>query len=171
MPKGSDNPFPSLLIVEGTAPASPSAGRQRVFIDSADNRLKRKNSSGVVTCIDTPGTIGALLTAVNGLYTVEVPYAGVITAARIFGFDSTGLATSGSAVVDIWKDTYANFQPTVADTITASAKPTLSSASKNQDTTLAGWTTAFSAGDIFVFKLESLTTITQVLVQLTTRRT
>src|SRR5690606_31919691 len=42
----------------------------------------------------------------------------------------------GSIVLDIWKDTYANFPPTVADTITASAKPTLSAAQKAQDTTL-----------------------------------
>ena len=33
--------------------------------------------------------------------------------------------TSGSIVIDVWKDTYANFPPIVADTITASAKPTL----------------------------------------------
>lgn len=49
--KGSDNPAPSLLIVEGAAPASPAAGDQRLFIDSADHLLKRKNSGGAVTAI------------------------------------------------------------------------------------------------------------------------
>jgi hypothetical protein len=49
MAKGSDNPFPSVLVVEGTVPSSPAAGRQRVYIDSADNTLKSVNSSGAVT--------------------------------------------------------------------------------------------------------------------------
>lgn len=71
---------------------------------------------------------------------------------------------AGSIVVDIWKDTYANFPPTVADTITASAKPTLSSAIKSQDTTLTGWTTALTAGDILELNVDSATTVTKVYV-------
>ena len=47
--KASDNPFASLLVVEGAAPTSPSAGDQRLFVDSADHLLKLKNSSGTVT--------------------------------------------------------------------------------------------------------------------------
>jgi hypothetical protein len=67
---------------------------------------------------------------------------------------------SGSLVIDIWKDTYANYPPTVADTITASAKPTLSSATKNNSTTLTGWTTSITAGDILGFNVDSCTTCT-----------
>ncbi len=73
---------------------------------------------------------------------------------------------SGSIVIDVWKDTYANFPPTVADTIAASAKPTLSAAQKNQDTTLTGWTTSLSAGDILAFNVDSAATVTRVLVAL-----
>jgi hypothetical protein len=87
---------------------------------------------------------------------VEMPFAGTITAARLFA-DQTG-----SIVVDVWKDTYANYPPTVADTITAAAKPTLSSADKYQDTTLTGWTTAFAAGDTLRINVDSATTVTRV---------
>lgn len=66
---------------------------------------------------------------------------------------------SGSIVVDIWKDTYANYPPTVADTITASAKPTLASAIKAQDTTLTGWTTAITRGDIIKVHIDSASTV------------
>lgn len=66
---------------------------------------------------------------------------------------------TGSIVLDIWKDTYANYPPTVADTITASAKPTISSGVKSEDSTLAGWTTSFSAGDNFIFNVDSCTSI------------
>jgi phage-related tail fiber protein len=69
---------------------------------------------------------------------------------------------SGSCVIDIWKDTYGNFPPTVADTITASAKPTIASNVKYSATALTGWATAVTAGDIFAFKIDSTNTFTAI---------
>jgi hypothetical protein len=77
---------------------------------------------------------------------------------------------SGSIVVDIWKDTYANFPPTDADSITASTPPTISSAQKSQDATLTGWTTAIAAGDILAFNVDSCTTIKRVTISLKVER-
>jgi hypothetical protein len=54
----------------------------------------------------------------------------------------------------------------VADTITASAKPTLTAAQNAYSTTLTGWTTAVTAGDILGFNLDSSSTITTVTLQL-----
>jgi hypothetical protein len=73
---------------------------------------------------------------------------------------------SGSIVFDIWKDTYANYPPTVADTITASAKPTISSATKGQSTTLTGWTTSVASNDTLRFKIDSVTNIQHVTLAL-----
>lgn len=56
MPVGSANPFPSLLLVEGTTPATPAAGDQRLFIRSSDHLLCYVNSSGTVATVDTAGT-------------------------------------------------------------------------------------------------------------------
>lgn len=78
---------------------------------------------------------------------------------------------SGSIVIDIWKDTYANFPPTVADSITAAAKPTLSSQQKNQDSTLSGWTTTITTGDLLAFNVDSATTVQRVTLSLKCRRT
>jgi hypothetical protein len=111
--------------------------------------------------IDGGGSV--ITTGVKGF--LEVPFAGTITAATLLSTDAA--VTSGSIVIDIWKDTYANYPPTVADTITASAKPTLSSATKSRDTTLTGWTTAISAGDILGFKVDSVVTLTKVFLSLT----
>jgi hypothetical protein len=78
---------------------------------------------------------------------------------------------SGSIVVDIWKDTYANFPPTDADSITASAPPTISSAQKSQDATLAGWTKSISSGDILAFNVDSCATIQRVTISLLVEKT
>ena len=91
----------------------------------------------------------------------QAPVSGTITKATI---DSEN--TTSSATVDIWKDTDANYPPTVADTIVASAKPTLSSANKSSDSTLAGWTTTVTAGDWLAFRLDTVSGATRVNVQL-----
>lgn len=72
----------------------------------------------------------------------------------------------GSISIDIWKKAYAGFPPTVANTITASAKPTLSSTDHNTSTTLTGWTTAIAAGDTLRFNVDSVSTITRVTLVL-----
>jgi hypothetical protein len=73
---------------------------------------------------------------------------------------------SGSIVIDVWRDTYDNFPPTVADTITASAKPTVSGALKAQSSSLVGWATSFNAGDTFRAKVDSATTVTRAVLTL-----
>lgn len=98
---------------------------------------------------------------------LSCPYTGAITGWRLLSTDAGGPATAGDLVLDIWKDTYANYPPTVADTITAAAKPTLSSANKNEDTVLTGWTTAVAAGDIFAFNVDSVSGITKAALTLT----
>jgi hypothetical protein len=77
---------------------------------------------------------------------------------------------SGSIVIDLWKNTFANYEPTVADTITGSAKPTLSSAKAAQSTTLTGWTTSIAAGDILSVNVDSASTVQRVTLALKIRR-
>jgi hypothetical protein len=96
---------------------------------------------------------------------LEIPFNCTITAARAFADQS------GSVVVDIWKDSYANYPPTDADSITASAPVTISSTNKSQDTTLTGWTTSITAGQTLRFNVDSATTITRVTISLTVTRT
>lgn len=225
MAKASDNPFPSVLIAEGTEPAAPAAGRQRLYIDSTSHHLCRTDSSG--TEVDVEASVGGGAVATDTLWDAKGDLAagtGANTAARLAvgangtvltaaSGESTGLSwaaqystinfvidgggsaittgikgdvvvdcaativgvttladQSGSIVVDIWKDSYANFPPTDADSITASAPPTLSTAAASQDTTLTGWTTTIAAGDVLRFNVDSCTTCTRVTVALKVRR-
>lgn len=111
------------------------------------------NGSGAVL---TTGTIGVGL---------RIPFACTINSVTLQA------DVSGSMVVDIWKDSYANYPPTVADSICASAKPTLSSAIKSEDTTLTGWTAAITAGDILYFNIDSCSTITNAVLTLKVTKT
>jgi hypothetical protein len=98
-------------------------------------------------------------------FDLEVPYNATVTAWDIFG------DTTGSIVVDIWQDTYANFPPTVADTITTSEKPTISASNKGQDTSLNstnGW--SVTQGRILRFNVDSVTTLTRVTIALKVTR-
>ena len=65
------------------------------------------------------------------------------------------LDQSSTTTFDIWKDSYANYPPTNADSITASAKPSTSAATKNESTSLTGWTTTFTGGDVLTVEVEA----------------
>ena len=78
---------------------------------------------------------------------------------------------SGSIAIDIWKDSFAHFPPTLADTITASAKPSLSSAQTNSSSSLTGWTTSVSAGDYLEINVDSASTVTLAILTLLVTRT
>lgn len=90
---------------------------------------------------------------------VYMPFSGTITR-------WTALADqSGIIEVEPWRDSYANFPPTVADTIIgAGTNILISAATKNDNATMTGWTKTFSAGDIFRFYVNNCTTITQCTV-------
>lgn len=61
LPTASDNVFPKLIVSEGSSPGSAASGQQKLYIDSADHKLKRINSSGTITVIDPASVPGAEL--------------------------------------------------------------------------------------------------------------
>ena len=72
-------------------------------------------------------------------------------------------AQSCSVTVDIWKANAAI--PTSSSKISASDPATLSSAQINQDKTLTGWTTSVAVDDVFGANVASVTSCTQVTVE------
>lgn len=72
----------------------------------------------------------------------------------------------GNLVVDIWVDSFANFPPTVGDSITGGNKPTLNNANKFEDNTLAGWSLSLTEGDILAINIDSVDTITLTTLEL-----
>lgn len=103
----------------------------------------------------------AIATGIKG--TFQVDFDGTI-------LSNTLLADqSGSITITIKKVAYASY-PGSLTSIVAAAKPTLSSAQKSTDSTLTGWTTSFSAGDIFEVTVDTAATVTRVTLALKVRR-
>lgn len=136
------------------AHATPANG---IEISGTSVQMSTNQRTGCITYVmDGGGSV--LTTGVKGDF--RVPANCTITGV-------TAMADqSGSVVVDIWKDTLANYPPTVTDTITASAPVTISSATYSEDTTLTGWTTSLSQGDTLRFNINSVSTITRVVIEL-----
>ncbi len=95
---------------------------------------------------------------------LQIPFNATITSVTLLA-DQTG-----SVVVDIWKDTYANYPPTVADSICGASKPTITSSNKYTDSTLTGWTKAITANDVLAFNIDSVTSIVKLTISLTLAR-
>jgi hypothetical protein len=105
-----------------------------------------------------PGTFGYL----------TVPFNCTITSSTLMADQP------GSVAVDVRRTTPAAFSPPThpgaADSLTAAAHPTISSASIAQDAVLTGWTTALNQGDIVGVAVLSATTVTRVTLSLTVQR-
>jgi hypothetical protein len=106
-------------------------------------------TKAIIFQIGAPGG-GVISTGVKGY--VQIPV----------GFHPTGWTlladASGSIVIDVWADSYANFPPVVADSIAGSEKPTLSAAQKGQDLTLTTWSD-IDSGDVIAFNVDSAATV------------
>lgn len=154
-----------LLVGQGTsAIAQMAAGTSGQIVKSGGASADPSWSDNVAAITWVIDGAGSTITTGNkrGLL---IPFACTITAWSI------GLDQSGSIVIDIWKDTQANYPPTIADTITASAKPTVSTATNATSSTLTGWTTSIAAGDWLFFNVDSVTSATLATIVLTVTKT
>ena len=152
------------LLDVGTTAGTVAAGDDSRFTDA-----RTPSAAYLVDALEfvIDGGGSALTTGMKGY--LEVPYACTITRATLLADQS------GSVVVDIFRSTYSDFAPPThpvsGDKLTASAPPTISTATKSQDATLTGWTTSLAAGDVLAFNVNSATTITRVTCSLKVTRT
>ena len=158
----------------GGAPAAHHASHETGGADAITALDASVITAGTMDSARLPARTGAVGIVLDGGGSVittggkgflRVPFACTITGWTLLSTDAS--ATAGSLVVDVWKTSYGSYPPSVADTITASAKPTLSGANKNASTTLTGWTTAIAAGDVLGFSVDSASTVTRIVLTLT----
>jgi hypothetical protein len=140
----------------GMTPASTTADAKRLHADAT------WSDEYAAICFIIDGGGATITTGIKGDLTI--PFACTI-------MDWTILADqSGSIVVNAWKDTLANYPPTVTVKITASLPPTITTATKANSTTLTGWTTAVAAGDVIRFNVDSVTTIQRATITLKVKK-
>jgi hypothetical protein len=153
----------AIMYSDGTklvATNTPTLGQTPVA-NGSGGVVFQNQAAGITFIIDGGGAIYSA--GLKGY--IQVPFNCTITSVTLLA-DQTG-----STVIDIWKDTYANFPPTVADSICASALPTITTATKSTDSTLTGWTKTITAGDVLAFNVNSVTSITRVTITLSVNRT
>ncbi len=97
----------------------------------------------------------SVITSGNKGY-LTLPYSGTIISWRMMA------DTTGSTSVDVWKTNFAGFPPTSGDSITGGNYPNLTSQQINDSSSLSGWTTTFSSGDIIAFNVLSASTVTRI---------
>jgi hypothetical protein len=119
---------------------------------------------GIIFAIDNGGSV--ITTGLKMGYVI--PFACTITQATTLGVLPAD--TAGSIVFDIWKTTYAGAPPLNANSITASAPPTITAAKKSQDSTLTGWIIAVTAGDVLFCNVDSCSTFTAASLTLQVER-
>lgn len=74
----------------------------------------------------------------------------------------------GDIIIDLWKSSFSDYPPSVADSITGVNKPTLINVDKNQGTLTSPW--QITQGDIFRVYVQSASEVTRVTLSLSVLR-
>lgn len=141
------------LHVTGTLSGKSNVGQ---ILSKPDNGVVLRDAAGVITnqpllVQQIPLYVDGLTASGKVLADLRIPFSGTIQAYAITA------NTSGNATVEIWKTTFANFPPTVADKITGTAPITLAGQSARVVSAIADWSTVdVSAGDILRFYLATI---------------
>ena len=123
------------------------------------NQHVRDNLNALGSKAIVIGMGGSILQAGVQLY-VEIPVSMTITGWALVA------NTSGTLILDVWKDVWANFPPTNADSIVGSEAPALNPGQASKDTDLSSWTTDIVAGDVLAINVDSVATIVQATLTL-----
>jgi len=144
---------------------SASPGNNKVYGTDASGAKGWKSDPAGGTLTDNLGIVvdgaGSVIATGSKGYR-EIPFACTINSWTILGKEA------GSCVVDVKRCTYAGFPST--SSIAGTEKPTLSTAQKNQDTSLSTWTTSLASGDILEFVVDSASTVTRITLYLNVTR-
>lgn len=154
----------STKVVEDPANATSTATASKIPIADGSGKLDTwvtpgKNTVKVLQFTIDNGSSALAANMADAAF-FRFPYTGTINSWSIIA------DASGSVAIDIWKHASGTV-PTASDKITSTTGPSLSSAQMVTDSTsMSGWTTSVTAGDIFVFHVVSATTVKRVTVSL-----
>jgi len=99
---------------------------------------------------------GGTVTTGNTVYKINT------VSGSIRGWNILATGTNPTCTIDVWKVAYGTSLPTVTNSITGSSTPALSTGNAIRSTTLTGWTTALTPGDIFAFNVNAVSAATKI---------
>ena len=151
-----DPQVPNVVLTDSDSTIANTA-----FVKSNITAIKIVGSLG--TTADGGGS--AVTTGVKGY--LVVPYTGYIT-----GWSIVSDGASPTCTWDVWKIASGTALPTVSNTITAAAKPDLSTGNVVRSTAVSTWGTGtnLTAGDIVGFNVDAATVGTRMTLTLETLR-
>jgi len=145
--------FGKVELIESSTPATPTSGNEYLYFKT-DGKLYKKNSAGVesevavkTVTFGVDGSGAVITTGEKTTTIISLPFSGTIVEWRLTSKEATTMT------VDIWANDSAD--PTNSDSITASAKPSLTAAKFASSSSLSGWTTGVAKGKIFKIEVES----------------
>lgn len=148
-----DDPIPTSAYLDRELPAGGDADQvlAKATADDYDVAWVDAGGGGALGVVGITIDGGAATPATGSKGYLQIPFAATIKSWTMLA------DASGSAQITVKKCSYADF-PTTAS-IVAAAPPALSGVQKATNSTLTGWTTAITAGDILEFVLDSISTI------------
>jgi hypothetical protein len=91
---------------------------------------------------------------------IKVPFSGTFVTWEI-----GVIVTNGTITFDVWRDSYANFPPTDADSVCGAALPTIAVSGAKATGDASGWT-AITAGDWLFINVDAVATMKQCTLAL-----
>lgn len=155
---------------------TPDVGDYGIFWEGTGSGSTKVSENGVEKSVATLGTSGNMPTGMT--FAIDGAGAEITTGLKTCAVAKEKMTLTGWTLIadqngaikiDVWKDTYANYQPTNTDSMCNGHEPEIAASSnKAQDTDISDWTTVtVLAGDIVCVNVDSVSTITWAHLALT----
>lgn len=155
--RGDERYFQKTEFLEESSGAADAGSPIKLdSLGQIDLSMVKSTSKAVTMTVDGGGSE----ITTNGVYYIKCPFAGTIS-----GWEITATST-GEITFDVWKDSFNNFPPTLADSITGSEPPILTQQMRNSNYTIASWNTNINEGDWFAFTPTAVSGISLTVVAL-----
>jgi hypothetical protein len=135
------------------------------LVDFGSINIRAANTTGSIV-VDIGDGTNVVTTGEKTTARLRVPFACTLT-----GWSIITTGTTPTCVVDVWKDSTANYPATNDDSMTNGHEPATSAAATATDTDISDWTSvAVTAGDVLGFNVDSNDAATWIQLVLTYTR-
>ena len=154
---------------------TPNPGDYGIYWEGTGAGTTKVSENGVEKSVGTLGTTGNLSDAIT--FVIDGAGSAITTGLKKCVTAKSNMTLTGWTIladqngaikIDVWKDTYTNYQPTNTDSMCNGHEPEIAaSANKAQDLDISDWTTVtVTKGDSICFNVDSAATVTWISLSL-----